>query len=236
MLLACKACEAPLKSDDVDLRHGIATCSYCNAVMQFSELSRRTDGAAAEGGFVARGEVPLPAGIVVEDWGGALRIVRRWFSPVAFFLVFFCIAWNAFLVFWYSMAFSTNAPWIFKVFPIGHLAVGVGLTYFTIALFVNKTVLIVEAGQLRVYHGPLPWFGNKTVDAGNIDQLYCQKKVHHGEDSSHTSYNLHAVTQDGKKVKIASGMNERDQALYIEQQLERHLGIEDRAVPGELRR
>lgn len=234
MLLSCKACDAPLKADNINVQHGIATCNYCSAVMRFAEL--QTDAPAAEPTPIDRADVPMPSGITVEDWGGRLQIVRRWFTPVAFFLLFFCIAWDAFLIFWYSMAFGGNAPWIMKVFPIAHVAVGVGLTYFTIALFVNKTQIAVEAGQLGIRHGPLPWPGSGSYDTTDIEQFYCKQRVRHGKNSSQTTYELHAVVGDGQKKKLLSGLHETDQALYIEQQLEDHLGIEDRPVGGELPR
>lgn len=238
MLLNCKACDGPLKADDLDMKHGIATCRYCNAVMRFDALAASGGGgAAADANTIAeRGEVGLPSGIAVENRGSDLQIVRRWFTPVAFFLVFFCIAWNSFLIFWYTMAIGVGAPWIFKVFPIVHVAVGVGLTYFTVACFVNTTVIAVQSGQLSVRHGPIPWPGNRTLDATQISQFYCKETVRHGENGSQTSYHLHAVTTDGRNLKLLSGLTTSEQAVSIEQQLEKHLGIEDRPVSGELPR
>jgi hypothetical protein len=44
---------------------------------------------------------------------GVWRASWRWFTPSVIFLVFFCIAWDSFLIFWYSMAFnSKHVPWI----------------------------------------------------------------------------------------------------------------------------
>jgi hypothetical protein len=37
-------------------------------------------------------------------------------------------------------------------------------------------------------------------------------------------------------VKLVTGLPERDQAMYIEQEVERHLGIADRHVSGQVRR
>lgn len=238
MLLSCEACDAPLKAEDVDLQRGIATCRYCKAVMHLDALSA-TSGApvAAESGFTKRRAIGRPAGITVEDWSGELRIVRRWFTPMAFALVFFCIAWDAFLIFWYTMAVGNGAPWIFKVFPVAHVAVGIGLTYLTIALFVNRTVITVQSGQLGIRHGPLPWIGNQTLDATRISQIYC--KEHRGNSQnggSQITYRLHAVTTDGRNLKLLSGLSDEEQALYIEQQLEDHLGIADRPVADELPR
>src|SRR5205807_2484679 len=50
-----------------------------------------------------KGRIPRPDGIVVVDDGEWRRIVQRWFFAKILFLVFFCIAWDSFLVFWISM-------------------------------------------------------------------------------------------------------------------------------------
>lgn len=235
MLLSCKACDAPLKADDINMEHGIASCRYCNAVMRFAELAGGGEPEVALN--EKRAPVPMPSGMTVEEYGGRLRIVRRWLTPVAFFLVFFCIAWNAFLVFWYSMAFGdANTPWIMKVFPIGHIAVGVGLSYYTLTCFLNRTVIAVEAGELVIRHGPLPWPGNASIDTTHIEQLYCQEKTHRGENSTHTTYSVFAVDRDGQTRKLLSNLSARDQALYIEQRLEEELNLEDRPVGGEIPR
>jgi hypothetical protein len=238
MLLSCEACHAPLEAGDVDLRRGIATCRYCKAVMRFDALAATAAASvAAESDITKRPEIGLPAGISVEDWGGDLRIVRRWFTPGAFILVFFCITWDSFLIFWYTTAIGVGAPWIFKVFPVAHVAVGVGLTYLTIACFVNRTIITVQGGQLGIRHGPLPWIGNQTLDTTQISQIYTRQHVRNSQNGTQQStYRLHAVTTDGRNLKLLSGLMDEEQALYIEQRLEQQLGIDDRPIDGELPR
>ncbi|HET6765438.1 MAG TPA: hypothetical protein VFH27_17250, partial [Longimicrobiaceae bacterium] len=47
------------------------------------------------------------------------------------------------------------------------------------------------------------------------------------------TYSLHARCTDGRTVRLLSGLAEHAQALYVEQQVERHLRIADRPMPGE---
>lgn len=195
-----------------------------------------SDDGKSDGRSRERGEVPMPGGMRVEQTAHGMQILRRWFSPAILFLVFFCIAWDGFLVFWYTVAFTQGGPWIMKVFPIAHVAVGVGLTYFTIASLFNTTRIEVNRGTLQVRHGPVPWFGGKSMNAGDVKQLYCKEKVSRGKHGYRYTYAVWAALQDGSSAKLASNNMESDQALFIEQQLERALGIKDRAVPGELPR
>lgn len=127
---------------------------------------------------------------------------------------------------------------IFFVFPMAHVAVGVGLTYFVLAGFLNSTVVRVVDGMLSVRHGPLPWRGNLDLSSDEIDQIYCQNKLSTSRnDDGHTStsmtFEVHAVVA-GQKRKLLGGLREADHALFLEQTLERFLKIRDRAVPGEM--
>ncbi len=230
----CKTCGEGIRAEDVNIDLAIAKCGACNAVFGFAD---QLDGDEPTRGRRKRGAVPLPAGVKVDELGPGLTLVRRWFSPVLFFLLFFCIAWDAFLVFWYGMAFTEDAPWIMIVFPVAHVAVGVGLTYFTIAGFLNRTVVRVANGRLTVRHGPMPWFGNHTLPDGEIEQLYCTEHVSRSRNSGPSiTYRVNAALRNGGKLKLLSGLNEVDQALFIEEKLEHHLGIRDRPVRGEIRR
>ncbi len=212
---------------------GIIKCSYCNALATLPNVMSQAQGGTA---FHPRTEVPLPPGLTIEEHGGGISITRRWFSAIVFFLIPFCIAWDSFLVFWYSMAFSGNAPWIMVVFPIAHVAVGVGLTYFVIATIFNRTVIIAGQGSLRIGHGPLPWWGGVELAESEIDQLFCKMKTSNGKNGSSISYELWAVMREGATRKLLGTGLSDDQALFIEQKLERALRIKDRAVPGELPR
>jgi hypothetical protein len=172
-----------------------------------------------------RPQVPLPSGFKVDGSGPGLIIVRYWFSFALVFSALFCIAWDSFLVNWYLVAFAGDTPWLFKVFPLPHVAVGVTLTYSTLARLLNRTTISVAEGSLRVRHGPLPWFGNQALRTDSLDQLYVDP-----------SYQVCAVTKEGSKVVLVSGLEEMDEALFIEQCVETYLGIEDRSVPGEVSR
>jgi hypothetical protein len=232
-----------IQSEDMNLERLVAKCRDCHAIMSFARAVDRAEGAGDVTSRRQRPPVPLPAGLRAEDRGKGLRIVRRWFSPVFFFLLFFCIAWDSFLVFWYAISFGNfgEAPgpvwWLMVIFPVAHLAVGVGLTYFTLAGFLNQTTIDVDPFRLRIRHGPLPWFGNCTLPAAEIDQLYCQEKTRrHDNGGCITAYGVNAVTKGGRQVKLMSTLEDQDQALFIEQQIEQCLGIEDRPVGGELAR
>lgn len=230
--LKCASCGSALKAEDWDTAAGIIKCSYCRALMTVPKSQATSEVPA----FRPRGSVPMPPGLTCETTGANVVITRRWFTPAALFLAFFCVAWDGFLVFWYGMAFSMDAPWIFKLFPLIHVAVGVGLTYSTLTMFFNRTIIQAGQGWLSIEHGPLPWKGGGSWEAGQFDQLYCKSRISHSKNGTQVNYEIHAALRDGtSRQLLGTGLTE-EQALFIEQRIEQALAITDREVPGELPR
>ncbi len=238
MQIACDSCGATIPAADMNLQTLVARCRRCDSVFSFG--GRITGGAAP----APRRRTPLPRGLKVEAGEpplpseptnrtaarsdrGPLVITRRWFSPLHVFMLFFCLFWDGFLVLWYSIAVEGGAPVEMILFPLIHVGVGVGLTYSTLAGFLNRTVIRVADGMLSIRHGPLPWMGNRTIPTSDLRQLYIRRRVYRGKNGTSTKWELRADTTDDVTVKLLAGMASRDQAEYIEWAIEEHLGIED---------
>lgn len=169
----------------------------------------------------------------VDRSGGRCTIYWRWFTPMHLGMLIFCIAWDSFLIFWYSMALGGHgAPCVMIIFPIGHVAVGVGLTYATLAGLFNHTRIELSASQMSITHAPLPWWGNRSIAASQIAQLYCErgKSSRNGE----RRYVLSIVLRSGTKQKLLS-VNGLDEAKFLERTIEEFYHIVNKAVAGELR-
>jgi hypothetical protein len=245
MKIDCNECGARIPAKDLDLPTSMAKCRACNAVFSFAERVRPAAISQRQ-----RLRAPRPDGLEVRETQrrstepgyrdapreeGSVTVVRRWFSPHIIFLAFFCIVWDGFLISWYSNLTSTPNSFsqIFALFPLVHVAVGVGLTYSTIAGFFNRTTLTLDERTLSVRHGPLPWKGNHTLAREDIQQLYCEHRVRHGKNGPSHTYYLSAMLIDGRSVRL--GSMAIDQARYIEDLFEERLGIADMQVPGEVR-
>jgi hypothetical protein len=230
--LTCKRCGAAIREVDVDAKLGLAKCSHCGTVFALAGLPRPQENDAA---VRQRLPVPMPKELQVSTSGGALQITRRWFSAQYVFLIFFAVVWNGFMVFWHVMAWSSGSRFM-SLFGLLHTGVGLFLIYYTLAGLVNRTEVRVESGRLSVEHYPLPWPGGKQVQAAAIKQIYCTERVNNTKNGVRYRYEVHAVMGDSAKEKLLDGLNDPEQALYIEQELERYLGIQDQAVRGELPR
>ncbi|MFW5921545.1 MAG: hypothetical protein ACOCUS_06870 [Polyangiales bacterium] len=121
------------------------------------------------------------------------------------------------------------------IFPIAHVAVGVGITYGALATLLNTTTVRVTRGELHVRHFPLPWWPAPRIPTNALEQLYVERKVTSTKNGTKVRWNLRAVTRGHSGQKIVGGLEDMDQALYLEQEIESVLDIRDRAVAGEYR-
>ncbi len=230
MDIKCPHCSRTVPAENINIQTSIAKCGSCNAVFGFAD---KVPGASAFG--PSKRTVEMPSNYTVANEGADLVITRRWMNWKYVMMLVFCVFWDGFLVFWYSIAFSQGGPLAMKLFPVLHVAVGVFLTYSTLAGFLNRTKITLNTGELRIKHYPLPWPGNKVVPRPEIEQLFCEEIMHSNKNGTSYTYNLQAVKTGGGRLKLVSGMDKPEDALFLEQKIEGFLGITDRPVAGEMR-
>ena len=116
-------------------------------------------------------------------------------------------------------------PWLMIVFPIGHVAVGVGLTYSVIAGFLNKTHIFADQHTVIVNHRPVPWLGNKEMNAKDINRLSLQRAA--SQNSSGRGYESFNVMADvnGEETKLLGGL-QPSEARYIAHELSQLLKVD----------
>ncbi|HZZ82527.1 MAG TPA: hypothetical protein VFE62_28770 [Gemmataceae bacterium] len=252
----CPRCQGLIAADDVSLEHLIAKCRSCQEVFRFSPSEIEAVSAGEPrydaGAFTEQPPLdplpdvdlraplslraPRPPSIEIEDWGPNRKLVKRWFNYSYIGTAMFCVFWDGFLIFWYSMAFFGDGPWLMILFPMLHLLAGVCITYSTIAGFFNRTEITLDGGLLTVWHGPIPWFGQMSTSAGAIEQLYCMEMPNHWNNRRNYQaplVSVNALLASGKTVPVVRSLA-REEALFIEQQLEEWLEIVPRRVPGQV--
>lgn len=220
--VVCPNCSAPVPADNINIAALLAKCSLCSHVFRLPMADQPVASAAIE--------IPSrPSGIVHDTGpGGELYLRRSWFEPGLFGLLFFCVLWDGFLIFWYSVALfgKPNGPgpgegfWMMVLFPLLHVAVGVGLTYSVIAGFFNKTQILAEDRQLHIRHRPIPWWGNRVVNIEDIKEFELDRTWNDGD--AKYSVGLHHV--DDRQITLLSSLSNR-QAEYIGYVLANHLEI-----------
>jgi hypothetical protein len=227
--LSCPACGAPVEPEE---GASLARCRFCHAVVRLGDAAGTTSPRPA-----SRAPVPHPRGLFVEDTAAGFTIRRRWFHPIFVFLAFFSAVWLGMLALFYGMIFDGDAPVLVALFPVLHVTVGVGLAYWTLCGFLNTTTIAAERGEIEVRHRPLPWPGGGSYASADVSQVFVREKEHAKKDGgSSTTYEVHLLTRAGSAKRLLTGLLDVEQALFVEQELERRLRIPDRAVPGEIAR
>lgn len=178
-------------------------------------------------------ELGLPDKLEIFHRGSSMEIVRKWFGWQIVFMTVFAMFWDGFLFIWYSKVGDSEEP-MAMYFPLLHIAAGIGLTYYVVAGWLNRTYIRVSCGKIAVRHGPIPWVGNKELEVSNLKQLYAKEELSRSGRGTTATYEVHAITHNGRNIKLVSGLETSEQALYIEQEIEKCLGIEDIPVKGEI--
>jgi hypothetical protein len=231
MSLPCAQCGASILDVSIDRAREIATCPSCGRVVDLrAQASAEAKSSAAPR---MRAPVPLPTGMQLttqppsssgyrEAGAGGIAITRRWLRPKHYGLLLVpLIASGVVAFFWAQHGFSF---WVL----FGALFVA-AWTYMLTTMFVNRTVVSVGSDRVEVRHGPLPnlvMARNTTLEAANVRQLFAAR---HG-----AAFAVKAQLSDGSVVDLVAPLTSAEQAIFVEQQLERALSLVDFAVEDEL--
>jgi hypothetical protein len=178
-------------------------------------------------------DIGLPEKLELNKFPTHIQITRKWFGPSIIFMTFFVIFWNVFLFNFYA-SMGEDADIFAKLFPLLHVGVGVSLTYYVIAGWFNKSTILVSKSALEINHKPIPWFGNKTLKSTDLKQLYAKEKINRNKNGTSIIYEVHAILRNERNIKLLSGLESSEQALYIEQEIEKFLKIKNVSVRGEI--
>jgi hypothetical protein len=111
--------------------------------------------------------------------------------------------------------------------------IGLFLFYLAWSGLLNTTVVTTDASGIAIRHQPLPWPGLRFLPRANFTQLFVEEKIISNRRSTTYSFQLMAVSSEGKKMRLITGLTSLDQAKFFESKIEERLGIENRQVEGE---
>src|SRR5262245_10943359 len=218
----CPICGTALSSPDAEI------CLACNPVTSVGESSQAVETRAPPARTRrARQRISRPSHISIKDDGSTLSISFRWIwrkftGPAAM-----CLVWNAFVAAWYWGALraeEVRIMWFAIVWGTPFAAVGLLLVYGTLAGLLNRTVIKATSEFITVWNGPLPWWGNQKLAVGDIERLHWHRAAS-DEGKQSSFWSVSAQTKGTGNVELVSDIDERDQAQFIAQELERWLKI-----------
>ena len=231
--MICRNCGAGLEAERIDTTLGVVTCSHCGSLHDIP--ARLLKGSEDEAAHAPRKkpervEVALPDQFKVKKNAGSMEVI--WPAGGIMHGVVLSIIAGVFAY----VAITSGMLFL--------IAASAGLFYFAAVKGFNKNCIRIDKSRLEVTHGPLPSPGSRKLNASDIVQLYAtehktktqtQNNPHHHDNRTNVRkhYKLSAKTRHNGNVKIISGLHDPLQALWLEQEIERLLGIEDESVSGE---
>ncbi|MEM7168264.1 MAG: hypothetical protein AAF581_22650 [Planctomycetota bacterium] len=234
--LKCRNCGGQLRREDTSVKLEFVRCAHCEALFAIDPEpepgKKGKKGARRDRSFKTKPVVPMPRGFMVHRGQDRLKITRRWFGPRVIFLVAVTVLWTGFGLVWNGGALA-RGEWVFSLAGAAYVAVGLGLAYFSLAGIFNTTEIVVANGRIGVRHGPIPWLGNISLRAAKPKQLYAKRKLRRHQHGADESFEIYVITTSGRHTRILRGLPTIKQAVFIEQQIEGFLDIEDRPVRGE---
>lgn len=225
--LSCPNCRAEILSEDINIDKLVAKCRSCHHVFSFEEQIQQAQR--------HRPEVLLPPGIEAYSTPGEVDMVISWRQSNSSFMTLFTILWNTFLIPFVYIAFTSGDIRVLLGISI-HLIIGLGLLYNMIANFINTTEVNVDRQRLLIEHQPLhfPFYKEHHVPTSDIRQVFIKKYVASKTNGMpNFAFSVNVELDSKRTIQLVRGLKHPDQAMYIEQQVERFLEIEDRPVEEE---
>lgn len=223
--MACQQCGASIELHRAKEGVGTGVCGSCGGLFRLRGHGRSSGGRCPS----------IPSGIRVDEQPDHVTIIRRWFGAKALVTFTFGVVWNGIMLTVMSMAITTGEPFGFLLFLSVFVLIGLGIIYTAFAYLLNTTTIRVDPNQMRIVHRPLPWPGGGVYDPAQIKQLFAEKKVRQGSNSSRISYQLHAIWLGGKRQAMIVDLDQPEQALFLKCRLEHAMGIRSDAVTGAAR-
>ncbi|MCI4666565.1 MAG: hypothetical protein MRZ79_00285 [Bacteroidia bacterium] len=178
--------------------------------------------------------VPTPSGFKVIRQNGSLVMIRRWWKIHYLLLTFFTIAWDSFIIFIYRQAFKGGNPdWGMALGAIFHLMVAVFLTYYTLAGFINKTIIVIGQASLSITHDPLWWPGSRSYSSQNFHKVFVKTEENRRWDSEreeyefYTSHSLRMRDKEGKERILIEGFDDLQDAIFLEDMIRKELKLSE---------
>lgn len=232
-LVKCKKCDSVVSEMNINREEMVASCQRCGALFSLQNLDQF---ATAKKTKSNKPEVfEIPKGVDIEKYSFELKIIAKARGFTKHFLTFFSLFWNGIVgVFVLTALFSGEFGIL--LFVSIHLTIGIVLAYYTLSLYVNKNKIIVNSTGLHTEYGPLkfPFKKQYSVLITNINQVYCRKySMGTVNGAPQFGFKVMLLKKDAEEIEIMKGLSSYQAALYLEQQIESYLKIEDRAVTDE---
>ena len=208
--LRCSRCHAAIGDGDLDRKSGQVTCPACRA--------------AIDAGRPAAATFDLEVSETPE------RLLIAWKWRLSLGVLFATFVFLAFPIVVGIAADELPGAIIFSMIIIGLIGL-VGL-FQVAAQIANRTEIRVTDAELSIETGPVSIDPRKTWARAEVKQLCCLMR----KGKYTVWYALAVELVNGTRVDLVGLIDQAERAFFLEREIARRLGIEDRPVEGEVPR
>lgn len=243
----CPHCHTPIPTGDFSVDRTWARCRPCDA--RFPVEAGRDGRPPGQ----ARPELSRPPNVDEQRGLVILSLARPWCGDGLRLLALVLVAAAAGHLLTLPAARAHLLQLAARPGPQFLALMGTVPLYLLVAGLCNETAIEADRDSVRVVHGPLPVGAHHRFPVDQVDQLYtCRIRTRVQDplaghrrgllrsdvlgESIEVLYQLRLRLRSGAEHVLFDGLESPEQALYMEQELERRLGIQDRVVSGELDR
>jgi hypothetical protein len=192
-------------------------CSACGTVLAANESTSRCPACGAR--VVASGDEAAPPGVRVHvrtapdaDYrkaapAGGVEIELRLYCWLHLPFVALALAWDALTAFlcvaWLPF---DQVGGVVLFLPAEALALAFALSYVSAVALLDKTRITLDAAELSVRRGPLPWLGAASVPRQSVRDVRAES-----DGASYLPrWSLSAIDRDGHAVRLLRDASERE--------------------------
>jgi hypothetical protein len=214
--LHCANCGATIPAKNVNIHSMMAVCEQCDTVFKFDET-------VVGAGKAKRAKIKTPGNFTVtEDEDGGLEIsylYREHYGSSEWAAVIFGFIG---LIFSSSIVLATRG-----VMPPLLIFGGVALfcLWILVAYLLNRAHITINDDSVQYFETPIYGFSNRKFDREDLVRIYCKPVDANELNNADAYYSVVLVYDDGSERKLIH-YAQRDIAVYIQQMLTRHLGMD----------
>ncbi|MFT6335421.1 MAG: hypothetical protein ACI86M_000893 [Saprospiraceae bacterium] len=218
-LINCPKCSCETPAANIDLSDKLAKCDNCNAIfsIKYKVVELQT--------VTLNEEIAKPVGVDILEYNGQLELTLD--QPVSI-LHILSVSLSPFLAFMFLGVFASKG-----VALLAYLSAAFAFAFiFSLVSLIrykrNKIFMTATQEELSIEYRPKNFVNDKFYSAKSIEQLFVTKDPHG------LCLQMVINESEGQKTqKLIGRFSDITKAKYIEQEIEKFLGIKNKRVSGE---
>jgi len=254
MNVNCPKCNTPVTADGVNITEMIAICKSCHNIFRFEHESSEseeptatlmpeqepTPDSTSTPSRLKQEIYHIPPGFEILEHENRLEILIKWRKVYGYlFILIFTILWNIPFLTNIIIVLISGDPgemgWNkFALIVFVVLCADTIFVYWSLRQLLNITYITVNRRQISIEHKPFRFpLKNKYYDRAEVEQLYVKEEIIKNKNGKYEVYDVELFLKNGKKHTLIEDLHEPEMARLIEQEIEKYMNIEDKAVSDE---